>query len=88
MDWDNQGRNETITVVDANNPGSVLDSRTIPNATAGSPAYTNTTSLNFFNGTYLVWNISGHVIVTITANKYPNGVISGIFFGAGGSLNP
>jgi hypothetical protein len=88
LDWDNQGRNETITVLDASNPSTVLDSRTIPNNSPGSPTYTNTTSLNFYNGTYLVWNISGHVLINITENKYPNGVISGIFFGGAGPLNP
>jgi hypothetical protein len=76
LDWDNQGRNETVKIVDANNSANVLDTRTI------SGASTNTTSANFVNGTYLVWNISGHVTVTITSNSGPNSVVAGIFFGS------
>ena len=80
LDWDNEGRSETITILDADNPGTVLDSRSLPNSASSSPTYTNTTSLNFTGGTYLVWNISGHVLINITANIYPNAVISGDIF--------
>jgi hypothetical protein len=39
---------------------------------------------DFSGGQYLVWNISGHVVVRITnANSRSNAVISGLFFGAG-----
>ena len=81
-DWDSNGRNETIKIVDANNPANVLDSRTIPDIS------TNTTSTNFVNGTYLVWNISGHVTITIAANSGPNGVVAGIFFGSSSQTAP
>ena len=81
LDWDNMGRGETVTVLNASNPSTVLDSRSIPNTNSSSAAYTNTTSANFTGGTYLVWNISGHVTITITSTGFPNGVASGIFFG-------
>jgi hypothetical protein len=32
------------------------------------------------NGTYLIWNISGGVKVTVTSTAGPNAVVSGIFF--------
>jgi hypothetical protein len=45
---------------------TVLDSRTMS---------------NFVGGAYLVWNLSGHVIVRITNTNGPsNAVLSGIFF--------
>jgi hypothetical protein len=34
---------------------------------------------SFVNGQYLVWNLSGHVIVKIT-NTSSNAVLSGLFF--------
>jgi hypothetical protein len=34
---------------------------------------------SFVNGEYLVWNLSGHVIVKIT-NTSSNAVLSGLFF--------
>lgn len=73
LDWDNKGRAETIEIVDANS-GAVLDTHGIP-ATDGSA-----TSANFANGTYLKWNVSGHVTVKITTTGGPNAVLSGMFF--------
>jgi predicted Fe-Mo cluster-binding NifX family protein len=78
IDWDSKGRAETISIADANS-GKVLDARSIPNANAGSATYTNTTSANFFGGTYLIWNVSGSVTITITSNSGPNAVASGVF---------
>ena len=74
LDWDHQGRVETVTIKDPNS-GTVLDTRSVPNSN------TSTTSTNFGNGTYLLWNISGHVTITITGNSGPNVVAAGIFFG-------
>jgi trimeric autotransporter adhesin len=82
IDWDGKGRSESVQVVDANNPGTTLDSRTIANSN------TNTTSANFVNGTYLNWNISGHVTITISATGGPNAVVSGIFFGSSAPATP
>jgi hypothetical protein len=66
LDWDNYlgGRAETVQILDANT-GSVLDTRSIS---------------AFTNGIYLIWNISGHVQITVTMNKGGNAVISGVFF--------
>jgi hypothetical protein len=67
VDWDNQGRSETVQILDANTNASL-----------------NVQNLsNFSGGAYLIWNITGHVKITITANSGPNAVISGVFFGAG-----
>jgi uncharacterized repeat protein (TIGR01451 family) len=71
LDWDNKGRCETVQVLDANsNQPRVLDQEI---------------AINFANGTYLVWNISGHVTIAITVGGGPNSVVSGVFFGGGGS---
>jgi hypothetical protein len=74
MDWDSKGRQETVQIVDANNPGTTLDTRGIASSN------TNTTGTNFVNGTYLIWNISGHVTIALTSTAGPNAVASGIFF--------
>jgi hypothetical protein len=74
VDWDSKGRQETVQIADANNPGTTLDTRGIASSN------TNTTGTNFVNGTYLIWNISGHVTITITSTAGPNAVASGIFF--------
>ena len=63
-DWFNGGRVETITISDAVT-GTVLDTRT---------------ASGFLAGQYLVWNLSGHVTITITRNAGPNPVLSGLFF--------
>ena len=66
LDWDYQGRVQTVDVLDpATN--AVLDTRTIS---------------NFSNGVYLVWNIFGHVKLRFTqTTSSVNAVSSGIFFG-------
>lgn len=70
LDWDSLGRAETIQILDANT-NAVLDSRSVA---------------NFANGVYLVWNLSGNVIVSVTTTGGPNAVISGVFFGGAGSV--
>jgi len=65
VDWDSKGRSETIQIVDAST-NAVLDSQNIS---------------SFVNGVYLVWNISGHVKISVTSTGGPNGVVSGVFFG-------
>jgi hypothetical protein len=83
LDWDGQGRAETIQVTDATSPNNpaLLDTRNIPSSN------TNTVATDFANGTYLIWTISGHVTITLTANAGPNAVVSGVFFG-GSSVAP
>jgi hypothetical protein len=66
LDWDSKGRVETIQILDANT-NNQLDSRTIS---------------SFSSGTYVVWDISGHVKINVTAVSGPNAVVSGVFFGS------
>ena len=72
VDWDDQGLAETITLTDANS-GALLDTRSIS---------------NFPNGEWLVWNLTGNVLVTVSGTGGQNGVISGIFFDPPGTLTP
>jgi hypothetical protein len=72
VDWDYKSRAETIQVVDAQT-NSVLDSRSV---------------FGFTNGSYLVWTVSGHVKFNVTSTAGPNAVVSGVFFGVGGSVPP
>ncbi len=72
LDWDSQGRSETIQVFDA-----------VSNLSLASTAVSN-----FSNGVYVVWNISGHVKIYVTAIGGPNAVISGVFFGGASSSVP
>jgi IPT/TIG domain/Glucodextranase, domain B len=65
LDWDNQGRSETIQITSAAT-GALLDTRTIS---------------GFANGIYLIWNISGNITITVSQVSGPNAVISGVFFG-------
>ncbi len=65
VDWDSLNRSERIDIVDAAS-GIVLDTRNVSNF-AGSPQY-------------LVWNLTGHVIIKTTLAGGRNAVISGIFF--------
>jgi len=65
LNWDNCGRSQTVQVVDANT-NAVLDSRTVS---------------SFSGGQYLVWKLSGHVLIQVTNNVAgSNAVISGLFF--------
>jgi hypothetical protein len=64
LDWDSQSRMETIQVRDAAT-NALLNGQTIS---------------NFSGGLYLIWNISGHVKITITLVSGPNAVVSGAFF--------
>lgn len=66
LDWDQKARGETIQIVDGTSIQTrVLDAESIS---------------NFTNGTYLVWNVSGHVIVNVVLNSGANAVVSGVFF--------
>jgi hypothetical protein len=69
LDYDNQGRVETIQIVDpATN--NVVSSQVLS---------------NFSNGVYLIWYISGNVKINVTASAGANAVISGVFWGTGGT---
>jgi hypothetical protein len=64
VDWDNLGRAETISVTDAVT-GAPLDSRSLS---------------GFTNGEWLLWNLTGHVTITVTQTGNANAVVSGLFF--------
>jgi regulation of enolase protein 1 (concanavalin A-like superfamily) len=64
LDESGGSRTETISVLDGVT-SAVLDSRNVS---------------SFVNGQYLVWNLSGHVVLNITNTGSPNAVISGLFF--------
>lgn len=66
LDWDSYNgiRQETVSITNGN--GSVvLDTQKLT---------------NYVNGTYLVWNVSGHVQALITKTAGANATISGVFF--------
>ncbi len=65
LDWDNY-YGRTERVDILDANNTLLDSRTVS---------------SFVGGEYLVWNLSGHVIVRITnTNPFSNAVMSGLFF--------
>ncbi len=64
----------------------MLDTRVVPDSNADATG-TNTTAANFGNGSYLTWNLSGHVTIKVTLNSGPNAVVAGIFFGGTGSIS-
>jgi hypothetical protein len=75
LDWDSYTgvRAETIQIVDASNPSHILDTETLSSYTGG---------------TYLLWNISGHVTVNVTWTAGANATISGVFFGVPSQTAP
>jgi hypothetical protein len=69
VDFDSFLRTEDIEILDANT-NAVLDKRSLT---------------NFHNGVYLIWNITGDIIVRATytgpsGQAYSNAVVSGLFF--------
>ena len=66
LDWDRLGRTDTVEIRDALT-NTLLESR-------------NGTGLG--NGVWLVWDISGSVLVTVIRTGAANPVIAGLFFGA------
>jgi hypothetical protein len=66
LDWDGFGsRAQTMQVIDANS-NTVLDTEKLA---------------NFANGTYVIWNITGHVRINVSRTGGANAVIAGVFFG-------
>jgi hypothetical protein len=66
LDWDGNGsRGQKIEILDPSND-QVLDTRMLT---------------NFSSGTWLVWNVSGHIVLRLTRTAGSNAVISGLFFG-------
>lgn len=77
LDWDSygapHGRVQRIQAVNAIT-GATLDSRTL-----GQPNGDTNANDQFNGGKYLVWQVRGHVRITVT-NLNSNAVLSGIFF--------
>ncbi|MEO8592805.1 MAG: Ig-like domain-containing protein [Candidatus Solibacter sp.] len=65
LDWDGSGRSQSVTVLDANTL-QVLDTRSVA---------------SFQSGRYLVWNITGHVLIQVSKTAVPSAVLSGVFLG-------
>lgn len=72
LDWDTTGRAQTVQVSDATS-GTLLDTRAVS---------------NFHNGQYLIWNLTGHVKITLTRTSGLNAVADGLFFGTGATTQP
>ncbi len=73
LDWDSNGRRETVDVLDPS--GAVLNTQTL--------------NSGFTGGVYLVWNISGRVILRVTNTAGgSNAVVSGLFFGSAAPIVP
>lgn len=73
LDYDNRGRVQVIDILDRRT-GALLDSRTVDNFQAGK---------------YLVWNLSGHVVVQVsTSQPLAAPAISGIFLGEASTPPP
>lgn len=70
LDWDNRQRSQKIQIFDATT-GALLNSRTVS---------------NFGGGSYVVWELKGHVRVRFTSLSGPNVALAGIFVGPGASL--
>jgi hypothetical protein len=65
LDWDTGGaRAQTVSFLDGAT-NAVLNSQSLS---------------SFQNGKYLVWNLSGHVVLRVTKTGGVNAVISGLFF--------
>jgi hypothetical protein len=63
LDWDGSAREDTISIVDAEN-NTVLNTQSFS---------------SFHNGEYAVWNVQGHVLIQVTKTGGSNAVVSGIF---------
>ena len=66
LDWDRNSRGQQFELIDVAT-GTVLDRQT---------------AVDFVNGQYLVWRVSGNVRVKITRTAGSNAVVSGIFIDA------
>ncbi len=69
LDWDFNGRTQTVSILDGTT-NAVLDSQSVS---------------SFQNGKYLVWKLTGHVIIRVTNTGPANAVISGLFFDPAGA---
>jgi hypothetical protein len=70
LDWDGNNRSQRVDVVDWAS-NVILDTRTVS---------------SFNGGKYLVWDIRGHVKISVTRTGAKTAVVSGLYFGA--AANP
>ncbi len=68
-DWDNQGRRETVTVVDASSQ-AVLSTQNFS---------------SFYGGVYESWNIKGHVQIQVVLTGGLNAIVNALFFDTNGA---
>jgi hypothetical protein len=74
LDWDGYGGGRSERVDVVDGNSTLLDSRSVS---------------SFGAGRYLVWNLSGHVIIRITnLNANSNALVAGLLFGTGGTTTP
>lgn len=65
VDWDSGGaRSQTVSILDGAT-NAVLNSQSMS---------------SFQNGKYLVWKLTGHLIIRVTNTSQINGTVSGLFF--------
>jgi hypothetical protein len=72
LDWDRGSQPQTVRVYNTAT-GELLNTQTIS---------------DFGEGKYFSWNVKGNVRFNITSNSYTFALVSGIFFGTGGSPTP
>lgn len=72
LDWDTSARIERFDILDGNNTSQVLATQTVS---------------GFHEGQYIVWRLSGNVIVRVTKLAGDNAVVNGIFFGGPAGTN-
>ncbi|MGD1211782.1 MAG: DUF4082 domain-containing protein, partial [Candidatus Acidiferrales bacterium] len=72
LDWDDVGRSEVIQIQDA---------------ATGFPLYSLPID-DFILGSYLVWNITGHVTITVTVVNGMSASTNAAFFGGSASSSP
>jgi len=71
LDWDGSNPGQTVQVTDAAS-GAVLDTQSIS---------------TFGGGKYFSWTIKGSVKFIVTSSGYYSALVSGVFFGAGGTVS-
>jgi subtilisin family serine protease len=72
IDWDAQQRTQRIDVLNGETQ-AVIDTRTVS---------------GFTNGQYLIWQVTGHVVVRVTRLNGVNAVVSGLFFDSAVATTP
>jgi hypothetical protein len=74
LDWDTYGGGRSQRIEVLNSSLAVLDSRIVS---------------GFASGQYVVWNLTGHVVIRVTnLNPFSNAVVNGLLFGGGGASLP